>query len=263
MLLTPLRKAIVAGAGIFAVGVAAGVGVHAATAGSATLTAATTATPSTTPTPGAGANTCKPAGPAFGAAKQVLSIAASVLGQTQQQILDQLRSGKSLDQIAGSKAATIEQQALDKLKSALDKRVAAGKLSSSQESDMLSKAKQALENAMSGDLSGQIPAAGAGAACGARGGLLGMLVKATADKTGLSVQQVMDDLKAGQSIDQIAGSHAADVKAAVLQMLQSKESAAIDKIMGTSGLGAQGGKGFGRLGGPNRPKASPTATPSA
>ncbi|HZS14684.1 MAG TPA: hypothetical protein VFC09_08815 [Candidatus Dormibacteraeota bacterium] len=264
MLFTPLRKAIIAGAGVVAVGAAAGVGVHAATTSPTALTAST-ATPAASPSPGDGGKVCKPAHPAaLGAARQVLAIAASTLGQTQQQILDQLRSGKTLDQIAGSQAATIEQQALDKLKTGLDKRVSAGKLSSTQETDMLTKAKAALDKAMSSDLSGKLPPAGAAAGCPA-GGVLGMLVQVTAQKTGLSVQQVMADLQAGQSIDQIAGSKAADIKSTVLQMLQQKESSALDKLMGRAGLKGAGGPGLGhgRFGGPNRPKPSATPTPSA
>jgi len=264
MLFTPLRKALIAGAGVFAVGVGAGVGVHSATVG-ATLTASTA-----TPSPSAGAgNECKP-GKAFelGAARQVLSIAASVTGQTEQQLLDQLRAGRTLDQIAGNKAATIEQQAIDKLKAELDKRVSAGKLSSTQEQSMLDKAKTALDKAMSSDLSGKLPPAGAGAAC-APGGLLGTLIKVTADKTGLTVQQVMDQLKAGKSIDQIAGSKAADIKATVLQMEQQREASALDNLMGRTGLQAPGnggagplGFGFGRGHGRGPGGAAPNATPS-
>ena len=260
---TPMRKALIAGAGIFALGVGAGVTVHSVTAGT-TLTAAT---PSPSASPGAegkGGNVCKPAARALelGAAKQVLSIAASVLGQTQQQILDQLRSGKTLDQIAGSKASTIEDQALAKLKTALDQRVSSGKLSSTQEQSMLDKAKTALEKAMSSDLSSRIPAPGAAADC-TPDGLLGTLVKVTADKTGMTVQQVLDALKSGKSIDQIAGSKAAEVKATVLQELQSKESSALDKIMGHTGLPAAGGpKGFGGPRGPRGPRG-PKASPSS
>ena len=273
MLFTPLRKALIAGAGIFAVGVAAGVTIHSATA-STTLTASTS-TPTPSASPGSGGNVCRPAkGVALGAARQVLGIAASVTGQTQQQILDQLRAGKTLDQVAGSKAGTIESQALAKVKTALDARVSSGKLTSAQEQTMLDAAKTALDKTMSSDLSGKLPPAGSAAGC-TPPGLLGTLIKVTADKTGLTVQQVMDQLKAGKSIDQIAGSKAADIKATVLQMQQQKESSALDNLMGRSGLqgpGAGGGLGkgfgFGGLGrghgrGPNAPQGSATPTPSA
>ncbi|HXA29178.1 MAG TPA: hypothetical protein VN193_10585 [Candidatus Angelobacter sp.] len=170
MLFTPLRKALIAGAGIFVVGgVVAGVGVHAATTGGATLTASTS-TPSPSASPGAGSKVCRPnQGAGFGPARQVLSIAVSVTGQTRQQILDQLRAGKTLDQIAGSKAPAIESQALAKLKTALDKRVSAGKLDAAKEQTMLDRAKTALEKAMSSDLSGKLRAPGAGCAPRGRG----------------------------------------------------------------------------------------------
>ncbi len=264
MLFTPIRKALIAGAGLVAVGGATGVAVHSAAAGSpsTTLTASTA-----TPTPSANAgNQCRPAkpAPALGAARQVLGISATVLGQSQQQILDQLRSGKTLDQIAGSKASTIEQQALAKLQSDLDKRVAAGKLSSTQEKSMLDKAKTALETAMSSDLSGKIPPAGATGDCAPGNGLIGLLVKETAKETGMTVQQVMDALKSGKSIDQIAGSKAASIKAAVLQQIEQRDASALDNLMGRTGLGP-GGRGHGPGGpgghGPNKPAATPT--PSA
>jgi hypothetical protein len=148
--------------------------------------------------------------------------------------------------------------------------VSSGKLTAAQEQTMLAKARTALDTAMSSDLSGKLPPAGAGAAC-TPGGLLGTLIKVTADKTGLTVQQVMDQLKAGKSIDQIAGSKAADIKATVLQMQQQKESSALDNLMGRTGLqgpGAGGGLGklFGGLGRghrPNGPLGSATPTPSA
>jgi hypothetical protein len=265
MLFTPLRKALIAGAGLFAVGVGAGVTVHSATAGT-TLTAAT-ATPSPSASPGGGDNVCRPAKALrLGAARQVLSIAASVTGQTEQQITDQLRAGKTLNQVAGSKASTVETQALAKLKTALDGRVSSGKLSAAQEQTMLDKAKTELDKAMASDLSGKLPPAGAAAGCTPGGGLVGTLIKVTADKTGLTVQQVMDQLRAGKSIDQIAGSKAAEIKATVLQMQQQKDSSALDNLMGRTGLKGPGGggRGFGLGGrgrghGPSSPQASPSA----
>ncbi|HEV7679130.1 MAG TPA: hypothetical protein VGQ42_11230 [Candidatus Dormibacteraeota bacterium] len=75
-----------------------------------------------------------------------------------------------------------------------------------------------------------------GARAGNPRGLLGLLIQVTASKTGLTQQQVMDDLKAGQSIDQIAGSKAADIKATVLAQEQQKLSTSLDTIMGQKGL---------------------------
>jgi hypothetical protein len=265
MLFTPLRKAVIAGAGLVALGAGTGVGVHSAmtaTLASAsspsTNTAATSPSTATTPDPKA----CRPErGGKLGAAGQVLSIAATVTGQTQQQILDQLKAGKTLNQIAGSNAASIEQQAIDKLKAALDKKVAAGKLDATREQTMLDKARTALDKAMSSDLSSKIPAAGA--ACAPRG-LLGTLVKVTADKTGLTGTQVLDQLKTGKSIDQIAGSKAADVRATVLQMEQQKLSSELDNLMGRSGLpGPKAGHGHGGAKPNASPSPSPAASPSA
>jgi hypothetical protein len=266
MLFTPLRKALIAGAGLFAVGVGAGVTVHSATAGTTLTAAAAAATPSPSASPGSGGNVCRPVKALrLGAARQVLSIAASVTGQTEQQITDQLRAGKTLNQVAGGKASAIETQALAKLKSALDGRVSSGKLSAAQEQTMLDKAKTELDKAMSSDLSGKLPPAGAAGTC-TPGGLVGTLIKVTADKTGLTVQQVMDQLKAGKSIEQIAGSQAADIKATVLQMQQQKSSAALDNLMGRTGLkGSKGGApglGFFGRGRGHAPGGGPQSSPT-
>jgi hypothetical protein len=84
----------------------------------------------------------------------------------------------------------------------------------------------------------------------------------TAQQTGQTVQQVMSELRSGKSIDDIAGSKAAAIKAAVLQQLQAKESSALDKLMGRNGLGGGPGLGHGpRGGGKNGPASTPT--PSA
>lgn len=266
MIFSPLRKAVIAGAGVVAIGAAGGVAVHAATARtpSSTPTAATA-----TPSPGDKARDCAPK-PLLGAAEKVLAITVKDTGLTRQQVLDQLRQGKTLDQVAGSKAQQVESDALAALKTRLDKAVSGGKLTQDRETTMLDKAKTALEKAMSTDLSSRIPPDGTPRACGRRGGrdVLRVLVKVTAQQTGLTPQQVMQDLRNGQSIDQIAGSKAAAVKAAVLAQLQKDLSAQLDQMMSHTGLGAkpgQGGGGFGGLFGGRHGGAGggATATPTA
>jgi ribosomal protein S4 len=233
MLISPLRRTLIVGASMLAVGAAGGVAVRAATSPSTTPTASSS--PSATPRAGNGTQ-CAPR-PIAGAARRVLQIAASVTGLTQQQILDQLRQGRTLDQIAGSKAATIEQQALDKLRTRLDAMVKSGKLTADAETRLLDRAKQELEKVMSENLSSRIPANGRPpASCGLRG-VLRLLVKVTAEKTGLSEQQVLQDLRNGESINQIAGSKAADIKASVLQMEQQRLSTLLDRLMAQTGLG--------------------------
>ena len=270
MIFSPLRKTFIAGAGVLALATAGGVAVHAATSGAPTGATLTSTTPSPSPSPSTHTknSTCLPGG-VLGAAKQVLSIAAKDTGLTEQQILDQLRQGRTLDQIAGSKASTVESDVLAALKTRLDQAVSKGKLTSARETAMLAKAKTALDKAMSSNLSKYIPANGAPPTCGRHGkgdrmgkGLLQTLIKVTAEKTGLTAQQVMQDLRNGESIDQIAGSKAADIKATVLQELEKDLSSQLDMIMshsgGFAGRGDKGGKhGFG--GAMPKPGASPAA----
>ena len=248
MMFTPLRKAIIAGGSVLALGAASGVAVHAAMSSGSTGASLTATTPSPTPSPsGKHAKTCEPA-LGFGIAKQVLAIATKDTGLTQQQILDQLRAGRTFDQIAGSKALTVENDLLAALKARLDKAVSGGKLTSDRETAMLAKAKTAIEKAMSSNLSSRIPANGVLRSCG-RGGhgefggrVLKTLISVTAQQTGLTEQQVMQDLRNGQSIDQIAGSKAAAIKAAVLAQLQKDFSSQLDQIMSHSGGLFGGGK---------------------
>jgi len=274
MIFTPLRKAVIAGAGVLAIGAAGGVAVHAATSGSPGSASLTASTSSPSPSPHGGRN-CVPA-PALGIAKQVLAIAAKDTGLTQQQILDQLRAGKTFDQIAGSKAQAVENDLLAALKTRLDKAVSSGKLTQDRETSMLEKAKTAIEKAMSSDLSKRLPADGAPQACGrgVRKGLLQTLISVTAQQTGLSKQQIMQDLQNGQSIDQIAGSKAAAIKAAVLQQMEQNLSSQLDQIMSHSGgmdmgMGRMGGLfggfrgGHGLRGGAAAPSPSPSGTSGA
>lgn len=276
MIFTPLRKAVIAGAGVVAIGAAGGVAVHAATSSSPSSASLTSSTSS--PSPDAGQKNCVPA-PALGIAKQVLAIAVKDTGLTQQQILDQLRAGKTFDQIAGSKAQTVENDLLAALKTRLDKAVSNGKLTQDRENTMLDKAKAAIEKAMSSDLSSRLPATDTPRACGRglRGGrLLQTLISVTAQQTGLSKQQVMQDLRNGESIDQIAGSKAAAIKAAVLQQMQQDLSSQLDQIMSHSGgldmgMGRMGGlfgsgmRGHGFRGGfgQTAPSPSPSGTSGA
>jgi uncharacterized protein (DUF433 family) len=260
MIFSPVRKAVIAGASVLAVGAAGGVAVHAATSGGSTNASLTATSPSPSASPNA--KTCVP-GPALGVAHQVLAIAVKDTGLTQQQILDQLRAGKTFDQIAGSKAQTVENDVLAALKTHLDQAVSSGRMTSDRETAMLAKAKTAIEKAMSSNLSSRIPANGQLESCG-KGGrhgdgmggkVLRTLISVTAQQTGLTEQQVMQDLRNGESIDQIAGSKAAAIKAAVLQQLQQDLSKQLDEIMSHSG-------GFG-MGHGGHHGAAPDATPSS
>lgn len=259
MILSPFRTAVIAGASCLAVGAAGGVAVHAATSGGSTNASLTATSPSPSASPNA--KTCVP-GHELGVAHQVLAIAVKDTGLTQQQILDQLRAGTTFDQIAGSKAQTVENDVLAALKTHFDQAVSSGRMTSDRETAALAKAKTAIEKAMSSNLSSRIPANGELPACGKGEGrhhhgdggkLLETLISVTAQQTGLTEQQVMQDLRNGQSIDQIAGSKAAAIKAAVLQQLQKDLSSELDEIMAHSG-------GFGH---DKHHGAAPNATPSA
>ena len=192
----------------------------------ATIVPAVAASPTASPSPSAAApgQGHRPGGPAMVAVRALIQITAKDTGQTPQQVQQALQSGKSIDDIAGSKAPQIKTDALAALKTALDKRVAAGKLTSSQETTILAAAPAMLDKAMaSHDLDRM---GGPGDARGMRA-VFGTLVKTTATDTGQTPEQVTQALRGGKSIDDIAGSKAAQVKSDTLAGLKTRLDKAV------------------------------------
>jgi len=170
---------------------------------------------------------CKPAG--LGVALEALEVVSRDTGLNRDQILEQLRQGKSIDQVAGAKASQVEQDLLAALSQRLDKAVSKGRITADQKAAMLAREKSRLDSLLSQNLADRIPSAGHLAGCGH--GLLGDLIRVTAQQTGLSVDQVYAQLKAGKTIDQIAGGKAAAIKAQVLQDQEAQLSQMLDRLM--------------------------------
>jgi ribonuclease HII len=87
----------------------------------------------------------QPRGWGFGPDDSLVAIAAEVLDQTQADIAQALRDGKTLAEIAGDKLDEIINQAVEARKAELDKAVADGKLSQAQADAMLALMKANLE----------------------------------------------------------------------------------------------------------------------
>ena len=88
-------------------------------------------------------------GPRAGVHGDALSAAASYLGLSGTQLLDQLRSGKSLAQITKSRGKSVsglEQAMTSAIRSRLDKAVASGRINKAQEQQILSQLSSRLSN---------------------------------------------------------------------------------------------------------------------
>ena len=79
----------------------------------------------------------------------LIQLVANDTHQSRQQVLAQLREGRTLDEIAGMEASAVEQQALSRLQARLDAAVQAGKLTQAQEQRRLAGRRAALETILS------------------------------------------------------------------------------------------------------------------
>lgn len=170
--------------------------------------------------------------PGLGVLASLVPIVVKDTGQTASQVVDALRSGKTLNDIAGPKAQQVESDAINRLRERLDAAVKAGKITEQQEQQRLDKAKTRLDQVMAQSFAGQIPSAGTLAACAHT--VLGDLIRETAKATGQTDDQVFAALQSGKTFDQIAGGQAAAVKAAVIADQQQELSTRLDKLMSTS-----------------------------
>ena len=155
----------------------------------------------------------------------LLPAAAAYLGVTPVALRTELRSGKSLAQIATARGKSV-----DGLKTALVAAIktkvsaakAAGRLDAARADRLLQLAPQLVER-----LVNATPGARAQRAKGARGGLL----KAAATYLGLTNAQLVTDLRAGNSLAQIATAKSKSVdglKQALLAALKQKVDAAVN-----------------------------------
>jgi len=151
-------------------------------------------------------------GPRFGFRERLhgpisdgIDAAANYLGLNSKQLMGKLSSGKSLADVAGEQNKSVDglKTAIQNaVKSDLDKAVKAGKLSQSQENDMLSKLAGRLDNLV--NRKGLAPPAAPGFRAGP-GPLLKSGLDSAATYLGLSDQQLVQKLRSGKSLADVAG----------------------------------------------------------
>jgi uncharacterized protein (DUF433 family) len=172
--------------------------------------------------------------------QSLIDATASVTGLTVQDVMTQLQSGKSLAQIAESKGKTADDliaAARTALQASLKQAVTDGKLTQAQADNQLQRfdasAKQIVNSTNLGG-----PRAGFGHGGPGTGGQAGFglgrgggdLVSATASVTGLTVRDVMTQLQAGKTLEQVAigqGKTADDVIASARTTLQASLKQAV------------------------------------
>ncbi|MFN2451380.1 MAG: hypothetical protein ABR541_03405 [Candidatus Dormibacteria bacterium] len=87
---------------------------------------------------------------------ELVRITAKDIGQTPEQVVTQLKAGKTLDQIAGAKAGAVRQDALALAKTRLDRAVSRGRIDGARETALLTKLGQRLDTVMSKNLSAEV-----------------------------------------------------------------------------------------------------------
>jgi hypothetical protein len=278
-----LAIGVTIGAMVFGMAAVAAVPFVAYAQTAATATTAPGVTATTAPSTNAGPGT-NGAGPANGGDRQadlpglqesdlVISATASVTGLTVQEVNTQLQAGQSVTQIAqakGKTAADVIQAARAALATGLQTAVSAGTITQADADAELAEFDQrAPQMVADAGLNGQ-PGPGFGAHDGGGPKAEQALLSAAASVTGLTAQEVTTQLRAGQSLTQIAtakGKTAADVIAAARTALSTRLQQAVTagtitqaqadaqlanfdttapQIVADTTLGTEGGRGFGR-----------------
>ncbi|MDI3257128.1 MAG: hypothetical protein QJR01_05315 [Kyrpidia sp.] len=207
LLYSALALAVVGGGTAAAAAVAAPLGVAAA-ADTSTSTGSGAATPA--------AHHARPGGGILGTAAQVLQV-------TPQELLQDLRSGQSIAQVAQSKGVS-EQQVIDaivqKLSASVDQRVQNGKLTQDKanqiKANLPDQVKKMVEHTGPWNKSGH-PLARVG-------------IAQVASILGMTPQDLMTQLKSGQSIADVAQSKGIS-EAQLIDQLLAKEKDALTKFV--------------------------------
>lgn len=159
----------------------------------------------------------------------LVAAVASYLGLTPKQVLVDLAQGQSLAQIAtthGKTVAGLEQAIEAAVKTDLDQAVAAGKLTAGQEQFILA----ALPAKLDQIVNAKRPSL-------ARGQAPGGVIQAAATYLGMTAQQLVTQLKSGQSLAQIAVAHgktAAGLEQVLVAGIKTQLDAAVAAGMLTS-----------------------------
>jgi uncharacterized protein (DUF433 family) len=166
-----------------------------------------------------------------GLAAALIRSTSDLTGLTGEQVLNELRAGKSLAQIAaanGSSGDAVVQAVVAKVKERLDRQVAAGRLTQAQADQRLATVTTQATEIVNDTTLGQKIDTRIGNRQ-ERAGIMAALVQAARDATGLSASDIVTRLRNGESLEQIVrsagGDPAAVINAATAAFRSAAESA--------------------------------------
>jgi hypothetical protein len=164
--------------------------------------------------------------------------AASYLGLSEEQLSHELEGGKSLADVATAQGKSVEglkQALLDAAKTGLDRAVADGDLTAEEAQAILSKLRAGIDDFVNGkgfNIRVEVKGGGPDIA-------LGEPFKTAADYLGLSVDELMSELRAGKSLAEIAsaqGRSVSGLKRALIEAAKADLEKAVDELVNQKGL---------------------------
>jgi hypothetical protein len=168
-----------------------------------------------------------------------LAGAAAYLGLSQDELMQELASGKSPAEIAtahGKSVDGLKQAILDAAQADLDRAVADGNLTPEQAQTIMAKLRAGIDDLVNGTggVTVRVEAKGAGP-----GAVLGGPFDTAARYLGLSVDQVTQEIQAGKSLAEIAQEHGksvAGLKQALVDAAKADLEKAVDKLVNQKGF---------------------------
>jgi hypothetical protein len=165
--------------------------------------------------------------------------AASYLGVTPDELKSEVAAGKSLADIAAAHGKSVDglkQAMLDAVKADLDRQVASGDLTSDQEQAIMSKLRVGIDDFVDGK-------GGLSVRVVAKGGEPGPIGKGpfvtAADYLGLSVDQLIEQLRTGKSLAEVAsaqGKSVSGLKQKLVDAMTADIEQAVTKLVNQKGL---------------------------
>lgn len=150
-----IRRTVLAGT-VMAIATAGAGGAYMHLAASPTPSAGASSAPKTPEAMTPGAKTHHHHHHGGGALRALVRDTAKQTNQTPEQVLAELKAGKTFDQIAGTKAATVKQDVLAQAKTRLDGAVSRGRIDGTKEAAMLAKLSTQLDALMNKNLAARL-----------------------------------------------------------------------------------------------------------
>jgi hypothetical protein len=171
-----------------------------------------------------------------------IEVTAAYLGLSTDQLEHELEAGKSLADVATAHGKSVEglkQALLDAAKTSTDQAVADGDLTADEAQRLLAKLRAGIDDFVEGkggpNIRVEVTKGGPGPDIGVVGGPF----ETAADYVGVSADELMQELRAGKSLAEVASAHGKSVsglKQALIQAMTADIEKAVDKLVDAKGL---------------------------